>query len=456
MRPGTWVGMVSAVVIAVSTADAQPCPQGRLRLYASWPLQGVTNPEAIGLKNGVDLAVAEVGGAVAGYCLEIVTLDGDSPETTTWNPAIEEKNAFTAVADPLAIVYIGPYSAAAATISMPITNRAHMAQLARTATYAGLTRRGTGTVAGEPWIYRPLALVNFFRLVIPADVQAEAAAGWAQRLGVKKVFVLHDGDTYGRAIAAALEAGARKIGLAILANEAINRNQPDHRTLLTRILASGADLVYMGGRSDTGAPAIIRQMAEAGLVAPRVRFMGPGQLLADSVLKGATCDAAMATDMRLTFGGLPAVKLKGIGLKTYEDYTRRFGKAPAGFDLYAVEAGRVAIDGIRRAANELERASTLIGRREAVRKAIAATKGFDGVNGRWSFDRNGDVDYADDQLDGTVSGFKVVKADGPIVGTYLFFTDREGGGLRRARNRGPRARAAPCRGRCVEPPRTRG
>jgi branched-chain amino acid transport system substrate-binding protein len=140
------------------------------------------------------------------------------------------------------------------------------------------------------------------------------------------------------------------------------------------------------------------------------------------VLKGATCDAAMATDMRLTFGGLPAVKLKGIGLKTYEDYTRRFGKAPAGFDLYAVEAGRVAIDGIRRAADELERASTLIGRREAVRKAIAATKGFDGVNGRWSFDRNGDVDYETDELEGTISGFKVVKADGPIGCAFQFDT----------------------------------
>jgi len=80
MRPGTWVGMVSAavmtVVIAVSTVDAQQCSKGPLRLYASWPFQGVSNPEAIGLKNGVDLAVAEAGGAVAGYCLEKATAFG--------------------------------------------------------------------------------------------------------------------------------------------------------------------------------------------------------------------------------------------------------------------------------------------------------------------------------------------------------------------------------------------
>ena len=50
----------------------------------------------------------------------------------------------------------------------------------------------------------------------------------------------------------------------------------------------------------------------------------------------------------------------------------------------------------------------------AVRKAIAATKNFDGINGKWSFDENGDVDYD------TMSGFKVVKADTPIGCKFQF------------------------------------
>ena len=68
-------------------------------------------------------------GVVAGYCLEVVTLDGDSPQTTTWDPVIEARNASMAVADPEAIVYVGPFTSGASTISMPITNRASMAQL---------------------------------------------------------------------------------------------------------------------------------------------------------------------------------------------------------------------------------------------------------------------------------------------------------------------------------------
>jgi branched-chain amino acid transport system substrate-binding protein len=414
MPSAVALALMFAVVIGPSPTDGQQCPKGKLRMYASFPLQGVTRPVALGLTQGLEMAVAEVGGAVAGYCLEVVTLDGDSPQTTIWSPEIEAKNAYMAVGDPEAIVYIGPFSSAASTISMPITNRASMAQLGLSATYAGLTRRGTGTADGEPWIYRPQALVNFFRVVIPADVQAEAAARWAQRLGVKQAFVLHDGETYGRGIAAAFEAFARKIGLAILANQSIDPKQTDRRKLLTKIRASGADLVYMGGRSSTGAPELVREMAEFGLVAPHVRFMGPGQLLVDSVLEDATCAAAMATEMRVTIGGLHPTKMKGIGLKTYESYVKKFGQARSIWDLFAVEAGRVAIDGIRRAADELGRAETLIERREAVRKAIAATRGFDGHNGRWSFDRNGDVDYEADGVNSTISGYQVVKSDGPI------------------------------------------
>ena len=422
MRRLRWLGMVSAAavaaVIATSTADAQQCPKGTLRIYTSWPTLPEVIPDAgAGARNGVDMAIAEAGGAVAGYCLEVVKLDNSSRRTGTASEAFEAENAHRAVADPQAVVYIGPYNSGTARISMPITNRAYMAQISPAATYPGLTRSVEGTVQGEPWIYRPLALVNFFRPVVAADVQAVAGAKWAKSLGVKKAFVVNDGLLYGKGIAGGFEATAKRVGLAIMANADI-----DERQLLTKIRASGADLVYMGGISGTGAQILIRQMREVGLVAPGVRFMGPGHLLSEELLRDATCEAAMATDVRVTFAGLPFEKLKGIGAKTYADYKKTFGEEPTPFALYAVEAARVAIDGIRRAAGDLDRAKDVTDKREAVRKAIAATKSFDGILGRWSFDRNGDIDYDDDKLDRTMSGFKVVKADGPLGCKFQFET----------------------------------
>src|SRR5262249_20102929 len=123
-----------------------------------------------------------------------------------------------------------------------------------------------------------------------------------------------------------------------------------------------------------------------------------------------------ATDMRVTFAGLPFEKMRGIGAKTYETYKSKYGKEPTSYALYAAEGTRVILAAIKRAAPEIERAKDVTEKREAVRKAIASTTTFEGNNGKWNFDENGDVDYA------TMSGFKVVKADGPIGCKFQFET----------------------------------
>src|SRR2546423_6735886 len=418
MRPSRILAVTVVflgLVVLVGNAAAQQCPKGKLRFYTSWPMQGAMLPEGTGMKNGVELAVAEVNGVVAGHCIEVVNLDDASPQTGKWDGAVEAENANKAVADPLAIVYIGTYNSGAAKVSIPITNRAHMAQVTPANTYPGLTKK-RGAAPGEPEIYRPGGFANYFRPIPADDIQGAVGAKWAKRLGVKKVYILNDQELYGKGIADVFEATAKKIGLPVVANEGIEWKQPDQKPVLTKIRASGAGLVYMGGVIETGAQVVIRQMKEVGLVAPRVRFVGPDGLLEEELLKGATCDAALATEMRVTFAGLPFEKMRGIGAKTYETYKTKFGKEPTAYALYAAEAGRVAIEGIRRAAPAIEKAKDVTEKREAVRKAIAATKNFDGINGKWNFDENGDVDYD------TMSGFKVVKADGPIGCKFQFET----------------------------------
>jgi branched-chain amino acid transport system substrate-binding protein len=422
MRASKWVGIAGAAALALSIAapaDAQQCPKGKLRIYTSWPMQGAMIPEGTGMKNGVDMAVAEAGGVVAGYCLEVVNLDDASPQTGKWDGAVEAENANKAVGDPLAIVYIGTYNSGAAKVSIPITNRAHMAQITPANTYPGLTKKA-GAAPGEPEIYRPMGFVNYFRVVPADDIQGAVGAKWAKQRGAKKVFVIHDQELYGKGIADVFDATAKKIGLQIAGNEGIDFKQPDQKPVLTKARATGADLIYMGGVVDTGAPIVIRQMKDLGMVAARnVRFMGPDGLLEEEVLKGATCDAAMQTDMRITFASAPFDKLKGIGATTYENYKKKFSKEPTAYALYSVEAGRIAIEGIKRAASQIEKAKDVKDKREAVRQAIAGIKNYEGLNGKWSFDENGDSTLE------TMSGFKVVKADTPIGCKFEFETTLE-------------------------------
>src|SRR5436309_4423713 len=260
------VVLVSLVAAGGNAAAQQSCPKGKLRLYTSWPMQGAMLPEGTGMKNGVDLAVSEVNGAVAGYCLEVVNMDDASPQTGKWDGAVEAENANKAVGDPLAIVYIGTYNSGAAKVSMPINNRAHMAQITPANTYPGLTRKN-GAAPGEPEIYRPMGFVNYFRVPPPDDIQGTVGAKWANRLGAKKVYVLNDQQLYGKGIADVFEAAAKKFGVQVAGNEGYDAKQPDQKPLLTKVRASGADYVYLAGVVDSGAPIVIRQMKDLGLVA---------------------------------------------------------------------------------------------------------------------------------------------------------------------------------------------
>ncbi len=419
MRGWKWLGvacLVALVVALAAPADAQQCPKGKLRIYTSWPMQGAMIPEGTGMKNGVDLAVSEVGRVVAGYCLEVVNLDDASPQTGKWDGAVEAENANKAVGDPLAIIYIATYNSGAAKVSIPITNRASMAQITPANTYPGLTKK-KGAAPGEPEIYRPMGFVNYFRPNPADDIQGAVGAKWAKQRGHKKVFVIHDQELYGKGVADVFADTAKKIGLTVAGNEGIDFKQPDQKPVLTKARATGADLVYMGGVVDTGAPIVVRNMKDLGMVAARgVKFFGPDGLLEEEVLKGATCDASMATDMRITFGSLPFEKLKGIGAKTYENYKKTYGKEPTAYALYAAEAARVGLEGIRRAAAQIEKAKDVKEKRDAVRKAILGIRDFDGLNGRWSFDENGDSTQE------AMSGYKVVKADTPIGCKFAFET----------------------------------
>jgi len=383
-------------------AEAADCPKGKIKIYTSWPMQGAMLPEGTGMKNGVDLAIAQNGGVAGGFCLEVVNLDDASPQTGKWDGAVEAENANKAVSDPDAMVYIGTYNSGAAKVSMTITQRAHMAMVTPANTYPGLTKKA-GAAPGEPEMYRPLGIVSYFRVPPADDIQGTVGARWAKKLGHKKVFILNDQELYGKGIADVFEAEAKKIGMQVLGNEGIDYKQPDQKPILTKIRASGADLVYMGAVVETGAQTVIRQMKDLGMTSPKVKFMGPDGLYEEELLKAATCQAAQAVDMRITFASLPFDHLQGKGAEIYKLYKDKYKKEPTSYALYSWEAAQVTIDAIKRAGEK---------DREKIRAAIAQTKNFDGLNGKWSFDANGDT-----TLD-VMSGFKVVKAAGPIGCKY--------------------------------------
>ncbi len=365
-------------------SSAQICPKGTIKIVTSWPMQGAMIPEGTAMKQAVDLAVKHHGGAVAGYCIKVINKDDASPVTGSWDGSVEAEIALNAVADPDVMVYLATYNSGAAKISSPITNKAGLAQITPANTYPGLTKSGFGP--GEPGIYRPSGQITYFRTHPADDIQGAAGAAWAACLGHKKIYVLDDRQLYGKGIADVFAAKARELGLTIVGQDGVESTDIDFRALLTKVKASGADMMYGGFVIDSGGVQIIQQMKVLGMFDRGMKFMGPDGLYSPGLIEQATPEAVNA-NVLITFAAFPADQLPTqAGKRFYADYIKTYGQEPIGWALYAYNAASVALDAIKRAG---------VKDRAAIVKAMRATRNFAGVTGRFSFDKNGDTDRTD-------------------------------------------------------------
>jgi branched-chain amino acid transport system substrate-binding protein len=323
------------------------------------------------------MAIDSVGGKVGPFTIVYQDWDGASPERGQWDPAVEAQNADRAILDPDVMAYIGTYNSGAAKISLPKLNRAGLLMVSPAATYPGLSKPGMGE-ANEPEMYRTSGIVSFFRVVPADDLQGKVAAAWAQKLGAKRVFVVHDREVYGKGIASVFQRSAPEFGLEILGFEGIDPKASNFRSFATKMRQINPDLIFFGGTTQTGAGQFAKDLRSVGL---KTKFMGP-----DGCFEKAFIDSAGAANLNgmtyVTFGGVPPEQLSGKGRAFFEEYQRQYGTPPAGYSAYAYEATKVILDAIARAGKK---------DRTAIIEAVAATSNYDGILGTWSFDKNGDT-----------------------------------------------------------------
>jgi branched-chain amino acid transport system substrate-binding protein len=228
--------------------------------------------------------------------------------------------------------------------------------------------------------------VNYFRTVPADDLQGSSAAAWAACLGFKKVYVLDDRQLYGKGIADVFESTAKKLGLEIVGHDGVESTSIDFRALLTKIKASGANLVYGGFVIDSGGVQVIQQMKALGMFDGGMKFMGPDGLFSPGLIEQATADA-VNNNVYITFAALPPDHLPTkVGQKFYKEYVAQYHEDPIGYAVYAYNVGLVALNAIKRAG---------VKNRAKILHAMATTKNFTGVVGKFSFDKNGDTNRTD-------------------------------------------------------------
>jgi branched-chain amino acid transport system substrate-binding protein len=225
---------------------------------------------------------------------------------------------------------------------------------------------------GEPDIYYPTGVRNYARVCTTDDYQGAAAAQFAKSIGIQRVYVLNDTQTYGQGVAQAFTTEAKKQGLTVLSSGAFGEGwdakQADYTALFTKIKALNPDMIYVGGIFDNNGGQLVKNKVAVLGDNTKVKFMAPDGFTGYPEFNSLPeADGAYLSFAGLSTDLLLANNPPGEGAKFVTDYKKEYGKDPVGsYPIYGVAAAQVIMAAI--AASD--------GTRDGVRKAIFEGRGI--------------------------------------------------------------------------------
>jgi branched-chain amino acid transport system substrate-binding protein len=336
--------------------------------------------------NAIKMAIEEKGGVVAGYTINYVDKDDSTAAAGKWDEATEIKNANDAVANDKLVAYLGTLNSGAAKLSIPILCAKGIVMVSAANTAVGLTK---AFEPGEPDKYYPGGCKKNYLRVIPNDLlQGKAGALWASQLGAETVWVVDDTEVYGKGLADVFASEAPNNGLTVSGRDGIDGKATDYKALADKIKAADVDLVYYGGITQNNAGQLWRDLRDA---MPDVMLMGPDGIYESEFLAAAE-DAAEGS--YITTGAIPPSELTGKGATFVTTYNAKYPANPVeGYTAYAYESAQVVLAAIERAA--AKNPADILALRALVLDEVKATKDFDGLLGKWTFDADGDTSLTD-------------------------------------------------------------
>ena len=220
------------------------------------------------------------------------------------------------------------------------------------------------THTGNPWVFR-------FR---PNDSYASRvmASYSVHNMNTKKAAILYDTDAFGSAGNTLLQAALKKEGATIVSDQGYSTATRDYTSYLEKIKSSGADTVetYMTNAEDEAQ--MLKQFRQLGL---KVGIMGsPSVATAVCIqLAGAAVNGAYGVSDFVAAGNAAA---KAFSQK----YEAKYHTSPDLFGGWVYDAVNVLAQVIGKDGTSPQ----------AIQKGIRDVQGYDGVEGTYNFDKNGD------------------------------------------------------------------
>jgi branched-chain amino acid transport system substrate-binding protein len=357
-----------------------------LTVYSSLPLQGASRPQTTAMVQGIELALEQSGGRAGEFQVRYQSLDDSTAQAGSWTPEATAANARKAALDENTAVYIGEFNSGASAVSLPILNEAGVPQVSPANTAVGLTSDDPGAETGEPEKYYPSGERHYVRIVPKDTIQGAALATLMKEDGCQRVFLTNDKEVYGAGLARNIQNAGQQQGLQILANEAIDKNAANYRSLAASAAREDADCFVYAGITANNAVQLYKDFAAA---LPDVKLYGP-----DGVAESGFSDPdeggiprSVGERTKVTVATLAPDEYPPAGQEFFDTFARKYGEEnPDPYAIYGYEAMRLALDAI-------ERSGT--GERQDIVDALFSTEDRESVLGTYSIDENGDTTLTD-------------------------------------------------------------
>ena len=260
-------------------------------------------------------------GGINGQMIQLLTEDDAcKPEMAV--------NAATKLVTSGAQAIIGHICSGATNAALGVYKDAKLVVISPSATNPPLTQSGDNP--------------NFFRTIASDDAQARLQVDFAlDKLGVKKVAVIHDKGDYGKGLAefakAFLEASP---GVTVTLFEGVTPGAVDYSAVVQKIKQSKAEAVIFGGYHPE-ASKIVTQMRRRGMKIP---FISDDGVKDDTFIKvaGKYAEGVYATGPKDT-------STNPLTIKAIADHKQFYGEDPGAFFLNAYAAAQAMVNAIEKA-----------------------------------------------------------------------------------------------------------
>jgi branched-chain amino acid transport system substrate-binding protein len=284
--------------------------------------------------------------------------------------------ALKVVADPQIVGIIGPSCSGAAARAMEVVAEAGMVMISSSASSPSLT-----SVAGEQGPdWRP----GFFRTSQNDAMVGRVAATFAyEQLGLTKAATINDGDPYTRGLTDTFKRAYDELGGEVVLATAVNKGDTDMRPVLTAVAASEAELLFFPVFRMEGDYIVLQANEMAEL--EDVTLMSAEGLYFDVFI-----ESVGESGVGMYFN--TPMRPEGPDYDAFVSrYQAKYGEPPetTPYAAHTYDAVNLLLRAIEAVAVQDDDGTLHIGR-QALRDALYATTGYQGLSGSLTCDQYGD------------------------------------------------------------------